>query len=133
MGSNDLTQYLLAVDRNNARVADLYHAFHPAVLHALRAVVEGGKAEGKIVGICGEFAGDPMGAALLMAMGYDVLSMNATSLPKVKKVLRNLSTEDARQALDEVMAMEDEGDIRARLEQLMVERGLQRFIPSRVD
>ena len=88
--ANDLTQYLLAVDRNNARVADLYHSLHPAVLQALADVAEAGRKEGKPVSICGELASDPEGAVLLLAMGYDVLSMNATSLPKVKKALRNV-------------------------------------------
>ncbi|MEH6568471.1 MAG: phosphoenolpyruvate--protein phosphotransferase [Halioglobus sp.] len=133
VGSNDLTQYLLAVDRNNARVADLYHSFHPAVLQALQAVAQAGKAEGKPVGICGELAGDPLAAVLLLAMGYDVLSMNATSLPKVKKVLRNLRMSDAQEVLREVMEMDNVAETRARLEQVLSDRGLQKFIPSRVD
>ncbi|MDO9322136.1 MAG: phosphoenolpyruvate--protein phosphotransferase, partial [Pseudomonas sp.] len=73
VGSNDLTQYLLAVDRNNPRVADLYDFLHPAVLQALRLVVDGAHAEGKPVSICGEMAGDPSAAVLLMAMGFDSL------------------------------------------------------------
>jgi phosphotransferase system enzyme I (PtsP) len=130
VGSNDLTQYLLAVDRNNARVADLYHSFHPAVLQALQAVAQAGHAEGKPVGICGELAGDPLAAVLLLAMGYDVLSMNATSLPKVKKVLRNLRMSDAKEILKEVMEMDDVTETRARLEKVLSDRGLQKFIPS---
>ena len=132
VGSNDLTQYLLAVDRNNARVADLYHSFHPAVLQALRAVAEAGKAENKPVTICGELAGDPLAVVVLLALGYDGLSMNATSLPKVKKVLRNLSMAEALVVLDEIMVMNNEAEIRERLEQVLAERGLQKFIPSRV-
>ena len=133
VGSNDLTQYLLAVDRNNARVADLYHSFHPAVLQALRAVVDAGKAEGKPVGICGELAGDPLATVVLLAMGYDVLSMNATSLPKVKKVLRNLTMVESLEVLDRVMVMDDSSEIRECLELVLSERGLQKFIPSRVE
>ncbi len=133
VGSNDLTQYLLAVDRNNARVADLYHSFHPAVLQALRAVADAGKAEGKPVTICGELAGDPLAVVVLLALGYDGLSMNATSLPKVKKVLRNLSMADALEVLDEIMLMNNEAEIRERLEEVLAERGLQKFIPSRVE
>jgi phosphotransferase system, enzyme I, PtsP len=132
VGSNDLTQYLLAVDRNNSRVADLYHSFHPAVLQALRAVVDAGKAEGKPVGICGELAGDPLAAVFLLAMGYDILSMNATSLPKVKKVLRNLTMSDALAVLDSIMGMDDECKIRDSLEAVLVDRGLQKYIPSRL-
>lgn len=91
VGSNDLTQYLLAVDRNNPRVADLYDYLHPAVLHALKKVVDDAHLEGKPVSICGEMAGDPAAAVLLMAMGFDSLSMNATNLPKVKWLLRQIT------------------------------------------
>jgi len=106
VGSNDLTQYLLAVDRNNPRVADLYQAFHPAVLQALKKVADDGHAEGRKVSICGEFAGDPAAAILLMAMGYDVLSMNATSLPKVKSVIRGISIEYGKNMLAQVLTMD---------------------------
>ncbi|MBU3068934.1 phosphoenolpyruvate--protein phosphotransferase [Aestuariicella sp. G3-2] len=116
VGSNDLTQYLLAVDRNNPRVADLYEPFHPAVLRALHQVVRDGHSQGASVGICGELAGDPAAAVLLMAMGYDVLSMNATNLPKVKKVIRGITLEKAEQLLDEVMAQEDAESVNRCLE-----------------
>jgi phosphotransferase system enzyme I (PtsP) len=113
-------------------VADLYHAFHPAVLQALQAVVDGARAENKIVGICGELAGDPLAAILLLAMGYNVLSMNATSLLKVKKVIRNISMREALEVLDEVMLMENSSSIRERMERFLKERGLQKYIPGRV-
>jgi len=103
VGSNDLTQYLLAVDRNNPRVAELYDFLHPALLQALRTVVEGGHAEGKPVGICGEMAGDPSAAVLLMAMGFDSLSMNAANLPKVKWLLRQVSLSRARELLNQTL------------------------------
>lgn len=124
VGSNDLTQYLLAVDRNNARVAELYHSFHPAVLQALQAVADAGRLEGRPVGICGELAGDPMGAILMLAMGYTVLSMNATSLPRVKQALRKVAYTETCEVLAEVMAMEDTSMVVARLERLMREHGL---------
>jgi phosphotransferase system enzyme I (PtsP) len=111
VGSNDLTQYILAVDRNNPRVADLYQAFHPAVLQALQKVVDDGHAEGRSVGICGEFAGNTSAAILLMAMGYDVLSVNATALPKVKSAIRGISMARAKQLLEEVMLMEHASQI----------------------
>lgn len=107
VGSNDLTQYLLAVDRNNSRVADLYHAFHPAVLRALQSVVNDGHSQGISVGICGELAGDPGAAILLMAMGFDVLSMNATTLPKVKSVIRSITLQQAEALLAQVMTFSD--------------------------
>ena len=99
VGSNDLTQYLLAVDRDNPQVADLYHALHPAVLTALQQIVDAGKAADIPVSLCGELASDPAGALLLMAMGYDTLSMNAAGLPKVKSAVRNFSLEQAQHML----------------------------------
>jgi phosphotransferase system enzyme I (PtsP) len=133
VGSNDLTQYLLAVDRNNSRVARLYHSLHPAVLHALQAVAAAGKAERVPVGICGELAGDPRGAVLLLAMGYTVLSMNATSLPKVKKVLRNLRRSELRALLEEVMAMECATEVSAHLEQFLTTHGMAQFVHTPVE
>jgi phosphotransferase system enzyme I (PtsP) len=132
VGSNDLTQYLLAVDRNNPRVADLYHAYHPAVLQALAAVAAAANAEGKPVSICGELAGDPLAATLLLAMGYNVLSMNSTSLLKVKKAVRAISYAFACELLEEVMTMESAGDVQRRMELVLRERGLEQFIHNPV-
>jgi phosphotransferase system enzyme I (PtsP) len=133
VGSNDLTQYLLAVDRNNARVADLYHHLHPAVIQALNIVAEGARQEGVKVGICGELAGDPEGAVLLLAMGYDILSMNATSLPKVKQALRSVSRAEARELLAEVLQLDDAGSIHVRLEQFLATHGMEKFIHNPVE
>ncbi len=132
IGSNDLTQYILAVDRNNARVAGLYHAFHPAVLLALKSVADAAHAEGKPVSICGELAGDPRAAVLLLAMGFDVLSMNATSLPQVKQAVRNISLSEAVDVLEEVLAMDDAGQVQERLERSLSEHGLAQFLHSPV-
>ncbi|WP_062061709.1 phosphoenolpyruvate--protein phosphotransferase [Cellvibrio sp. OA-2007] len=128
VGSNDLTQYLLAVDRNNAQVADLYQAFHPAVLRALQYIVYAAHDAGISVSICGELAGDPGAAILLMAMGYDVLSMNATNLPKVKSVIRGITFERAKQLLDEVMRMSNGELIREHIARELRETGLTRLI-----
>ncbi|MEM8561099.1 MAG: phosphoenolpyruvate--protein phosphotransferase [Pseudomonadota bacterium] len=133
VGSNDLTQYLLAVDRNNARVADLYHALHPAVLQALASIAAAARAEGKSIGICGELAGDPEGAVLLLAMGYDVLSMNSTSLPRVKKALRNVDFCEAEELLAEVIAMDEVGTVLQRLQQFLGDHGLEQFIHDPVE
>jgi phosphotransferase system enzyme I (PtsP) len=128
VGSNDLTQYLLAVDRNNARVADLYHALHPAVIQALVSVADACRAEGKPIGICGELAGDPEGALLLLAMGYDVLSMNSTSLPRVKKTLRSVKLTEAEDLLAEILLLEDVSAVHERLQRFLGEHGLEQFI-----
>lgn len=113
VGSNDLTQYMLAVDRNNARVADIYTPFHPGVLRALRHVVKAGQAAGKPVSICGEMAGDPGAALLLLAMGFDSLSMSASSLLKIKKTIRTVSLKEAQALLDEVMTIDNAALIRS--------------------
>ncbi len=128
VGSNDLTQYLLAVDRNNPRVADLYDFLHPAVLQALRLVVAGAHAEGKPVSICGEMAGDPACAVLLMAMGFDGLSMNATNLPKVKWLLRQLSLTKAQELLNQVMSIDNPQVIHSTLQLALRNLGLGRMI-----
>ncbi len=124
VGSNDLTQYILAVDRNNPRVAGLYTGFHPAVLAALKHVVEAGHAEGKSVSICGELAGDPLATPLLMAMGFDSLSMNASSLLKVKWVVRNSTLTDSRALLADVSAMDNAEVIQSHLGLVLQQRGM---------
>jgi len=130
VGSNDLTQYMLAVDRNNPRVADLYHDTHPAVLNALREVSRAAHQEKTYVGICGELAGTPIGAVLLMAMGYHVLSMNATNLPKVKWVLRNIKRTDARRMLARVLRMQTAEEIQAYMLAQLKAEGLGRVVPT---
>ncbi len=124
VGSNDLTQYILAVDRNNPRVAGLYDSLHPAVLRALLQVVEGGHTEGKEVSICGEMASDPVAVILLLAMGFDMLSMNASSLPRMKWVIRNFTLAYARKLLSEVLEMDNPTLIRFHLEKALEQVGL---------
>lgn len=128
VGSNDLTQYLLAVDRNNARVAGLYDSLHPAVLRALIQIVEGGHNEGKHVSICGELAGDPAAVMLLLAMGFDSLSMNASSVGRVKWVVRHVSRKKAASLLQEVLSMESAVMIRCHVELALERAGLGNLI-----
>lgn len=110
VGTNDLTQYLLAVDRNNPQVSNLYNSCHPAVLHAVLHVIEQAHEEDKPVAVCGEMAGNPALAILLLAMGVDSLSMNASNLPRVKAAIRRVKASFARQLLNEVLAM-DNGEV----------------------
>ncbi|WP_133131494.1 phosphoenolpyruvate--protein phosphotransferase [Legionella sainthelensi] len=128
VGSNDLTQYFLAVDRNNARVAGLYDAMHPAMLRVLLKVVEGGHAAGVEVSICGEMASDPLAVILLIAMGFDTLSMNSSSLPRVKWVIRNFAIASARKILAEVLEFEHPAQIRFHLQKSLEEVGLGSLI-----
>lgn len=124
VGSNDLTQYLLAVDRNNPRVADLYAPYHPAVLKVLHFIAQEARKEHKPVSICGEMAADPGGALLLMAMGYDVLSMNSNNLPKVKSAIRGTSLSKANSLLQRVMRMDDAEGIHQYLRTSLKNMGL---------
>jgi phosphotransferase system enzyme I (PtsP) len=126
VGSNDLTQYLLAVDRNNPRVAELFDSHHPAVLRALNWIVGQCHKEGKPIGICGEMAGNPGTALLLMAMGFDGLSMNANNIPRVKSVIRQLSLEEAKQLLKEVLAMDYARSVNEHLRRLLERKGISR-------
>jgi phosphotransferase system enzyme I (PtsP) len=124
VGTNDLTQYLLAVDRNNPRVAELYDDLHPAVLRALVQILESARAHDCPVSICGEIAGNPLASILLLGMGVDALSMSAGSLLKVKWVIRSFSRSRARQLLQVVLRMEETGQIRRFLEANLEEMGL---------
>ena len=112
IGSNDLTQYLLAVDRNNDRVAKLYDPLHPAVLMAIRHVIDRVQTAGRPIGVCGEMAGDPAAALLLLAMGADSLSMNLGSLLKIKWLIRTIRYETAGQVLIEAMNLNTAAAIR---------------------
>jgi phosphotransferase system enzyme I (PtsP) len=124
VGSNDLTQYLLAVDRNNDRVSGLYDSLHPAVLRSLMQVVEGGHSEGVPVSICGEMASEPVAVILLLAMGFDALSMNSSTLPRVKWIVRQFSMAQSRKTLGEVLSMDNPTLIRFHLEKTLDQAGL---------
>ncbi|MEO5572986.1 MAG: phosphoenolpyruvate--protein phosphotransferase [Gammaproteobacteria bacterium] len=128
IGTNDLTQYLLAVDRNNARVAELYDSLHPAVLRALIQVVEGARRHNKPVTVCGEMAGDPASAILLLGMGIDSLSMSMVSLPRVKWAIRNVTRVQAQRLLQEVLQFEDAHSIRRHMNKALEHAGLGSLI-----
>ncbi|OGT46664.1 MAG: phosphoenolpyruvate--protein phosphotransferase [Gammaproteobacteria bacterium RIFCSPHIGHO2_12_FULL_41_20] len=131
IGSNDLTQYILAVDRNNARVANLYDSLHPAVLRALIQVVEGGHHEGKHVSICGEMAGDPAAIILLLAMGFDSLSMSPSSISRMKWIIRHFTYKKATKLLQEVLMMESAVIIRTHMESALERAGLGDLIRAK--
>jgi len=124
VGSNDLTQYLLAVDRNNSRVADLYDSFHPAVLATLNHIVKACKEAGVMVSICGEMAGDPAAVLALVGMGFDVLSMSAARLLRIKWVIRHFHYHDLESLVAEVLKLDHPAKIRERLEQALADAGL---------
>jgi phosphotransferase system enzyme I (PtsP) len=130
IGSNDLTQYMLAVDRNNPRVSNLFSTLHPAVLRVMKQIADGVKAHGKKLSICGEMAGNPSAAVLLMAMGFDILSMNATNLLKVKSVIRNLTFTQARDMLEQALQQEDTDAVKALLDEGLNQAGVGRLLRS---
>lgn len=124
VGSNDLTQYLLAVDRNNTRVASLYNSYHPAVLSALYDIVKQADANQVPVTVCGEIAGEPGGAILLMGMGYRKLSMNAHNLRKINWVVRNVSLEESKQLLIKTLTASTHEEVFVYINQYLEQRGL---------
>ncbi|MGC3873201.1 phosphoenolpyruvate--protein phosphotransferase [Halomonas sp. GXIMD04776] len=129
VGSNDLTQYLLAVDRNNPRVAELYDACHPAVLAALARLADETAQLQMPTTVCGELAGDPGGALLLMGMGFEVLSMNAPSLPKVRAAIRRVTLTQARTLVEETLQLPTPIAVRAHLTTRFNEWGLAHLLP----
>ncbi len=103
IGTNDLLQYSLAIDRVNEHVAYLYEPFHPAVLRIIKNIVEAAHAQGITVGVCGEMAGEPEYALMFVGFGMDQLSMNAFSILKVKRLIRSVSYADAREITDRIL------------------------------
>jgi phosphoenolpyruvate-protein phosphotransferase (PTS system enzyme I) len=99
IGTNDLVQYTLAVDRGNSRLARLYNPFHPAVLRLLQSVIHTGKEAGIEVSVCGELASDPVGAFMLIGMGVDSLSVGSASLAEIKKLIRSVRRDSAAEAV----------------------------------
>ncbi|ELH4999109.1 phosphoenolpyruvate--protein phosphotransferase [Salmonella enterica subsp. enterica serovar Kentucky] len=124
VGTNDLTQYILAVDRNNTRVASIYDSLHPAMLRALSMIAQEAEKNGLDLRLCGEMAGDPMCVAILIGLGYRHLSMNGRSVARVKYLLRHIDFEDAqtlaRRSLEAQMATE----VRHQVAAFMERRGM---------
>ncbi len=104
IGTNDLTQYTLAVDRTNERVAYLASPFHPAVLKLIDRTIQKAHEKGRWVGLCGEMAGDPLAAPLLLGMGLDEFSMSPSAIPTIKELIRRLDAKDCQQIAKEAMA-----------------------------
>jgi phosphotransferase system enzyme I (PtsI) len=115
IGTNDLCQYTLAVDRMNEKIKDLYDPFHPAVLRLIRYVIDQGRRHNIPVGMCGELAGDPLATLMLVGMGLDEFSMNAPSIPVIKNIILQNSGERARAIWEKVAEMNRSVDIIAYL------------------
>jgi phosphotransferase system enzyme I (PtsP) len=124
IGTNDLIQYILAVDRSNRKVASLYEPLHPAVLAALSSTIEAGKREGKRIAMCGEMAGDPLSALLLLGMGLEEFSMGSLYIPVVKKAIRSVSYQTAKATARIVLEMDTMGEIKRYLFNQMRDLGI---------
>ena len=111
IGTNDLTQYTLAVDRGNEIIAHLYNPLTPSVLNLIKQVIDASHAEGKWTGMCGELAGDVRATALLLGMGLDEFSMSGISVPHVKKLVRSINFADAKALADEALTQPTATDI----------------------
>jgi phosphotransferase system enzyme I (PtsP) len=132
VGSNDLTQYVLAVDRTNPRVADMFDCFHPAVLRALQQTSNAGHAAQISVALCGEMAGDPMAAVLLVGMGFDELSMSASGLAKIKRVLAHFSRPECQQLARRATAEMSSGqEVIAMMAHALLDKGQSLLVPPR--
>ncbi|HNN12471.1 MAG TPA: phosphoenolpyruvate--protein phosphotransferase, partial [Anaerolineales bacterium] len=107
IGTNDLTQYTLAVDRTNPSVQNIADHFHPSVLRLIQKTIQQAHKHGVWVGLCGELAGDPLATPLLLGMGLDEFSMSSGSIPFVKRAIRNWSREEASHLVDEALEQED--------------------------
>ncbi len=116
IGTNDLVQYTLAVDRGNERVAGYSDPFHPAVLRLLKSVIDGAHAAGIWVGLCGELAGQPEAIPLLLGLGLDEFSMEPASIPRAKQIIAQLTTEEARQIAEKALTFSTAREVRAYLE-----------------
>jgi len=112
IGTNDLIQYTLAVDRMNEHISHLYEPLHPAILRLIKNVIDASHRAGIWTGMCGEMAGDTWATAILLGMGLDEFSMSATSIPQVKSIIRSISYEKAKQIAEKALSMSNADDIR---------------------
>ncbi|HCP92365.1 MAG TPA: phosphoenolpyruvate--protein phosphotransferase, partial [Spartobacteria bacterium] len=122
IGTNDLIQYALAVDRVNERIAHLYAPTHPAVLRLLKMIADAGHANDIWVGVCGEMAGDIALIPLLLGLGMDELSASATLVPRVKRAVQSLTIAECRQLVDEALELQMPSEILERCLELANQR-----------
>ena len=125
IGTNDLIQYALAIDRINEHMAYMYEPYHPAVIRMIQQVVKAARDAGIKVSLCGEMAGDPFCASILLGIGIDELSMNAWSIPLIKKVIRSISKEEAVADMDEIMGLKTAKEV-----QYFIKKRTEHLIPD---
>ncbi len=125
IGTNDLTQYTLAVDRGNELISDLYNPMTPSVLNIIKTVIDASHAEGKWTGMCGELAGDERATLLLLGMGLDEFSMSAISIPTVKKIIRNSNFAEVKALADKALSMATAAEIEALVTEFNEAKGIK--------
>jgi phosphotransferase system enzyme I (PtsI) len=134
IGTNDLAQFMLAVDRGNKKLAPMFDPLHPSLLNTIKHVVDSAHRCGIWVGVCGEMAGDPLSSLLLLGMGVDELSMNSTSVLEIKKIIRSITFDEMRGLVKQVLTLETSRQIRLFLQRefrrkVLLSRKL-RFLPQ---
>ena len=122
IGTNDLTQYTLAVDRGNELISHLYNPLSPAVLTVIKQVIDASHKEGKWTGMCGELAGDERATLLLLGMGLDEFSMSGISIPRVKKIIRNSNFAEVKAMAEEALALPTAAEIEACVDKFIAEK-----------
>jgi phosphotransferase system enzyme I (PtsI) len=122
IGTNDLIQYMIAVDRENERIAYLYEPFHPGVLRLIQMVVDNAHSNGIPVGMCGEMAGDPYAAVILLGLGLDEYSMSAIGIPMIKRIIRSVTIAEAEELVGTIMEMKSSQEVNQHVRTWMEER-----------
>ena len=126
IGTNDLIQYLIAVDRGNDMVSELYQEFNPSVVRTLKHIIKGAKSENKLVSLCGEMAADTLAIPLLIGLGLETLSISPTTIPYAKSIIRNISFEKAEELAEECLLFSTEKEITERIEKFFEDNSITR-------
>ena len=124
IGTNDLCQYTLAVDRMNESIGSLYQPLHPGVLRLIKHVIDASHEQGKFTGMCGELASDPVATMILLGLGLDEFSMTASSIPLIKKILRSVSKAECEEVANKALAMDTAEEITEYAKSVLAEKGL---------
>jgi phosphotransferase system enzyme I (PtsI) len=122
IGTNDLIQYALAIDRINEHVAHMYQPLHPAILRLVQQTIEAGHRADIPVAMCGEMAAEPLYIPILLGLGLDELSMNPVTIPRVKQIIRLISYEESRRFVKEVLTLTTTGQVNRYVRQEMAKR-----------
>lgn len=126
IGTNDLIQYLVAVDRGNDLVSDLYREFHPAVLKTIKIIIDGAKISNKSVSLCGEMAADTLAIPLLIGLGLETLSLSPSTISYAKKIIRSISYLKSKELADECLTFTTSDEITSRIEKFFIDNSIKR-------